>query len=970
MKDMWNWPNNPTKGYMTVDANWSDNETFGMDKRIKDLVDGTYKAWEGLNPKTDLTKAGTGARVITPDMMNEVIASYKEYIDNYISDENMTFYKAWSVPLVEVSFALDREITRFYADNSTGTYVANMKMLQSLQVSGSTAGIPDGTKVYFNSGGSNWISGFEGTAPTLIGMMDDQDFAYVKQAGGASNNHYELYSDSGLSTPLKNTTHLETEVLKDTGAGITGGFIIFNDYHPDSSNTNKWDPTLRVTGVNGGTNSTQKLFKSESVVFEDVMTATAGHGGTLDGTITTISTHPTQTTPMTVFESRFSSTHRFKLNKGIQASEGGSLYDFYAKDSASGSGNYMLNMQLKYTNGSGAGQEIYPVGNYNLTDMSVGNGITAVDEPNTRSTNIAFSSGVRSSITTTSATILAQHKIDNPHSATHPKFSIGRVYFCKTDASNPGAVSVATHYAVPNFATNTVQGTFAEQVAAIGTTPNEASTIYYNYGTGGAADTITLKGPTGSPEVADFVFGVTGGDVSLMINLLEPVGNDDGLFRVLRESASGNYYGSTNNGPGFQVYYNNEYTGSKEGGSDPHPTAGHHYWKMQATTVSGGNQKFTFQNSSNVTTPGARVIDGSEFWVRNTGSSQTWDTWPGNIVNAPSHSAVVTNAAGYLHQASGLVFTTSGGPTQSGGRWTQTAANMATYTSTGSASGLTNAMPAGDEFSNAQYTGGYDTRAVLQFQAVPDEYVTPTAYAEDVWDTDDEWDSNAFNASKLWPTHVTPSGARLTVAQPSSTTRSQNGTKYVRSSGVIKHQLELTYPPMTQDDFREFEAVVEAARGQATPFYVNFVGYGASNDKVILGHRTDANKDNGGLSGNIGSYVRVKDAIAVGDKTILVEGFTSDATDVFIRGEYIIANLGHANGNLVQVINDNVDSNVYGEAKFRIPYGARIVRSTGSELYKKPSHVIVTLAEDEFEYNVGTDGLYRFTCRFDFDEFK
>jgi len=31
---------------------------------------------------------------------------------------------------------------------------------------------------------------------------------------------------------------------------------------------------------------------------------------------------------------------------------------------------------------------------------------------------------------------------------------------------------------------------------------------------------------------------------------------------------------------------------------------------------------------------------------------------------------------------------------------------------------------------------------------------------------------------------------------------------------------------------------------------------------------------------------------------------------------------------------------------------------------------VVTLAEDSFEYEKGTDGLYRFTCRFELDNFK
>lgn len=252
------------------------------------------------------------------------------------------------------------------------------------------------------------------------------------------------------------------------------------------------------------------------------------------------------------------------------------------------------------------------------------------------------------------------------------------------------------------------------------------------------------------------------------------------------------------------------------------------------------------------------------------------------------------------------------------------------------------------------------------------EYVAPTTYAEDVWDTDDEWDQDGFaSGAKNWPTNVRPSAVKITTSQPASITRSQNGTKYVRSSGVIRQQLEVQYPPMDFDAFREFEAVVEAARGQATPFYFNvkFLTNPALYDSAtrdILLQRLDT--ANALLTT---STVRVKDAVSVGDKTVLVEGFAQDESDAFIRGEYLIAaQLGYSNGNFAQVINDNVDSNSYGEAKIRFPYGARSSITTGEAFYKNPSHIVVTLAQDDFEYSVGTDGLYRFTCIFDFDEYK
>ena len=254
---------------------------------------------------------------------------------------------------------------------------------------------------------------------------------------------------------------------------------------------------------------------------------------------------------------------------------------------------------------------------------------------------------------------------------------------------------------------------------------------------------------------------------------------------------------------------------------------------------------------------------------------------------------------------------------------------------------------------------------VFEINPTADAYVAPTPYAPDVFDTDDEWDSDAYSdGAKVWPSHVAPMGVKITTNQPSSVTAAYNATKYVRSSGVVRSQMEVTYPPMSYDDFREFEAVAEAARGQATPFYFNVRGL-ETTDKEILLQRTDGAR-NGGLTAPFD--VRVKTAAAVGDTTMLLEGFAQNISNVFIRGESVI--MQSRNGNINVIGNDNVDSNKYGEAKIRLTYPLTVAQGTGNQLYKNPFHIVVTLADDEFEYNVGTDGLYRFTCRFDFDEFK
>ena len=326
-----------------------------------------------------------------------------------------------------------------------------------------------------------------------------------------------------------------------------------------------------------------------------------------------------------------------------------------------------------------------------------------------------------------------------------------------------------------------------------------------------------------------------------------------------------------------------------------------------------GNIKYTYQDAGNVTQNGAEFV-ANTFWPIDATNSVTPALAP--------ELTVTLDGSGYLDSV-GITH---------GGAW----------------------------FGN--------TNSVIPVQALADEYVAPTPYPEDVWDTDDEWDSDAYSPLKQWPTHIAPSGIKLNAIQPSSVTRSQNATKYVRSSGIIRHQMEVYYPPMSYDDFREFAAVVEAARGQATPFYFKVRNQGPSFNEDIIFQRTDANKD-GGL--NNPYNFRVKEPVAVGDKTLLVEGFPANQTDAFIRGEVFISDeLGVNNGVINQVINDNVDSNAFGEAKIRIGYGSRKNIANGVNMYKNPSWVVVTLANDEFEYNIGTDGFYRFNVLFDFDGWK
>ena len=373
---------------------------------------------------------------------------------------------------------------------------------------------------------------------------------------------------------------------------------------------------------------------------------------------------------------------------------------------------------------------------------------------------------------------------------------------------------------------------------------------------------------------------------------------------------------------------------------------------------SPGRRSYFFQNSSNVATAGAQY-DFTKFWRPGEGVlSPTYITTPTATPNV--------NSSGFLTGTSDL----DGFPKR--GLFTLAGLGL-TNTKTTTAVDILSGSPAKPATHVIEKVG------IFVINPKADEYVAPTAYAPDVFDTDDEWDTDELNDAKDWPTVVAPNGVKFTQVIPSSVTKSQNGTKYVRDAGFIRHQLEVSYPPMTEENFRQYEAVAQAARGQAVPFFFEIGNTGDLPSTGLFWNRTDS--DNANLNLDSSGTLRIVTPVAVGDKVLTVEGFEASKTKAFIRGECIIVPSAISkNGHIAHVINDNVTTNKFGEAKIRLAMGSPTVlkgsATSGnasqdrSSVFKNPFHLVVTLAEDSFEYERGTDNLYRFTCRFELDNFK
>lgn len=257
----------------------------------------------------------------------------------------------------------------------------------------------------------------------------------------------------------------------------------------------------------------------------------------------------------------------------------------------------------------------------------------------------------------------------------------------------------------------------------------------------------------------------------------------------------------------------------------------------------------------------------------------------------------------------------------------------------------------------------HDVRLLVQ--TVADTYIpaaTPVVELQDVWDLETQWDTQGYAAYKHWPSYaetgVNPRSAKLIQITPSSSTRSQNGTKYVRSLGFTRWQLELEYPPLTEEQFRYLHAAAMNARGSFVPF--NIINRDNKGNPLLLDFHNELATTTPRL---------VEDMVA-GDKILTIEGFPSFLTQAVKKGE-ILGNyqLTSVNGQITMNLLD-VDSNAYGEAKVKIPYSSEVGMATGEQLQFSPYSIVATLSEDNFEFDQDTLDYYYVKVKFDLDEWK
>ena len=359
---------------------------------------------------------------------------------------------------------------------------------------------------------------------------------------------------------------------------------------------------------------------------------------------------------------------------------------------------------------------------------------------------------------------------------------------------------------------------------------------------------------------------------------------------------------------------------STTGNIGPYTAGGSNPYEIDTVSLLlPGNQKYTYQNSSNVTTPGAQT-NTSKYWEA---GSTTPSYYTNGAVSAQFTTTVDTD--GYLQDVQ-LV----------------------------EQSGSEGAYPTGEDI-------------IVLIENRTDQYVPPAptpheiADAEDIFDTHDEWVGNLASDLKTWPNHISPASASIVYNQPTIANMSQNGVKYTRRSGFTKWVLEVEYPPMKAKDFQKFHAMAQAMQGQSKSIY--FKLRNADDVSILWADMMDTNSSLSAL--NIPTSYS-QGFTPQGSYVLRLEGLTASDPEAFREGEVFLAG-ENENGSLHTAIGAAA-SNVFGEARVRMPYPLRSNLAQTAKVDKNPEWAIVTLNSDAFEYSVDVNNYYTLSVAFDLDQ--
>jgi hypothetical protein len=264
----------------------------------------------------------------------------------------------------------------------------------------------------------------------------------------------------------------------------------------------------------------------------------------------------------------------------------------------------------------------------------------------------------------------------------------------------------------------------------------------------------------------------------------------------------------------------------------------------------------------------------------------------------------------------------------------------------------------------------YPNSVKINIDPLPSEYVPPAPTPADIAGWEDDFDLNAqwdttsdYSAGKTWPL-IPYKSIKVKMNQPSVKTMSQSGIKYIRSGGYARWNMEVEYPPLTEEQFNEILTASHLARGQAAVFEFFFKDFYNEPSNWWEWRHWQPKTGYDGVSTVSPTIQRWVD-----ERTVLLEGYTSNESNPIPEGQLIGVGISR-NGGVALAVNSN-DANVYGELAVRVAYNDfRYKGNPGDQIWSTPDRITVSLGSDELNYTLGADGYYYVTVSFDLDFWK
>jgi hypothetical protein len=290
-----------------------------------------------------------------------------------------------------------------------------------------------------------------------------------------------------------------------------------------------------------------------------------------------------------------------------------------------------------------------------------------------------------------------------------------------------------------------------------------------------------------------------------------------------------------------------------------------------------------------------------------------------------------------------------------------------------------------DEFDGlipAEWPGRFSNTTPLAvfFQAIPDNYRWRWATQANDSQWESPWETNTSNQDvtsvydnvhnssvKQWPRTIRPQSMTWSIEQPSRVVESQNLTRWARDSGVRRWKFKLNYPPMTREQFIPFMTAIHTAHGQSRGFrfYIgDIAGFTQMQNKSGFVDTTNASYASQSLRDMV---CYSNDANPAGDTFITLDGFRPSVNNALNAGDMIkIQHNSSTNGSFYHpyVIINTADSDEMGRCRIRLSHPLVDAIGVGAAHHVNPSHIWVTLNQDQQDIDISTAHLYGFSVEF------